>query len=243
MVEKAMAPDKVKTGIPGLDDMIEGGLERKSVIVLAGEAGSGKTTFAMQYLYSGAALYKEPGLYITFEEQKGSLYRHMARMGWDLEKLEKEKKIFVLEYPPHEVDSFINQGNVIEDLIRENGIQRIVVDSATSLALLREDEYKRRQALLKTIDSLRKWGATTIMLSEAVMKGGRLNVRFGIEYLADGLILIYNIRKGDSRELALEIFKMRGTAHERKLCLMKITGKGIVLYPNQQVLAGSGGKF
>jgi len=232
--------EKVKTGIPGLDDLIEGGLEKKSVIVLAGEAGSGKTTFAMQYLYAGAALYKEPGLYVTFEEQKSSLFRHMARMGWDFEKLEQEKKIFVLEYPPHEVDSFINQGNVVEDLIRENGIQRIVIDSVTSLVLLREDEYKRRQALLKTIDSLRKWGATTIMLSEAEMRGERLKVRFGIEYLADGLILIYNIRKGDARELALEVFKLRGTAHERKLCLMKITSKGIVLYPNQQVLANNG---
>ncbi len=242
MVDKGSL-DKVKTGIPGLDDLIEGGLERKSVIVLAGEAGSGKTTFAMQYLYAGAALYKEPGLYVTFEEQKSTLFKHMARMGWDFEKLEKEKKLFVLEYPPHEVDSFISQGNVVEDLIRENGIQRVVIDSATSLALLREDEYKRRQALLKTIDTLRRWGTTTIMLSEAEMRGERLRVRFGIEYLADGLILIYNIRKGDARELALEVFKMRGTAHERKLCLMKITGKGIVLYPNQQVLTSTGAKF
>ncbi len=235
--------DKVKTGIPGLDDLIEGGLERKSVVVVAGEAGSGKTTFAMQYLYAGAALYNEPGLYITFEEQKSSLFRHMARMGWDFEKLEKEKKIVVLEYPPHEVESFINQGNVIEDIIRENGIQRVVIDSVTSLVLLREDEYKRRQALLKTIDSLRKWGATTIMLSEAEMKGSRMRVRFGIEYLADGLILIYNLRKGDARELALEVSKLRGTAHERKLCLMKITSKGIVLYPNQTVLASSDTHF
>ncbi len=231
--------DKLKTGIPGLDGMIEGGLERKSVVVLAGEAGSGKTTFAMQYLYSGAALYKEPGLYITFEEQKSSLFKHMARMGWDFEKLEKEKKIFVLEYPPHEVESFINEGNVVEDLIRENGIQRVVIDSVTSLLLLRGDEYKRRQALLKTIDSLRKWSATTIMLSEGLMKDGRMKVRFGIEYLADGLVIIYNIRKGDTRELALEISKLRGTAHERKLCLMKITSKGIVLYPNQPVLSGT----
>ncbi|MFH1448780.1 MAG: ATPase domain-containing protein [Candidatus Micrarchaeota archaeon] len=237
MVDKAFQ-DKVKTGVPGFDSMIEGGFERKSVIVLAGEAGSGKTTFAMQYLYSGAALYKEPGLYITFEEQKSTLFKHMARMGWDFEKLVKEKKIFVLEYPPHEVESFINEGNVVEDLIRENGIQRVVIDSVTSLVLLRDEEYKRRQALLKTIDSLRKWGATTILLSEAVMESGRMNVRFGIEYLADGLILIYNIRKGDVRDLALEISKMRGTAHERKLCLMKITSKGIVLYPNQSVLSG-----
>jgi KaiC/GvpD/RAD55 family RecA-like ATPase len=242
MTEKVVQ-DKVKTGVPGFDSLIEGGLERKSVVVLAGEAGSGKTTFAMQYLYSGAALYKEPGLYITFEEQKQSLFRHMVRMGWDFEKLEKEKKIFVLEYPPHEVESFINEGNVIEDLIRENGIQRVVIDSVTSLVLLREDEYKRRQALLKTIDSLRKWGATTILLSEAQMKGKRMNVRFGIEYLADGLVLIYNIRKGDARELALEVSKMRGTAHERKLCLMKITAKGIVLYPNQPVLASSSAHF
>jgi KaiC/GvpD/RAD55 family RecA-like ATPase len=70
-----------------------------------------------------------------------------------------------------------------------------------------------------------------------------MRVRFGIEYLADGLILIYNLRKGDARELALEVSKLRGTAHERKLCLMKITSKGIVLYPNQTVLASSDTHF
>ncbi|MCX6778177.1 MAG: AAA family ATPase [Candidatus Micrarchaeota archaeon] len=229
--------DKVKTGIPGMDEMIEGGFEPRSVVIVAGGPGSGKTTFAMQFLFQGAEKFKEPGLYITFEEQKGMLFKHMKRMGWDFDKLEKDKMISVLEYPPHEVHRFITEGNIIEDIIRENGVQRVVIDSITSLVMLHEDEYKRRMAFLKTMESLRKWGCTCLLTSEAVTsRDGEVKPRFGVEYLADGLIVIHGIRQGDVMQLALEVTKMRGIAHERRMVPMKITDRGITLYPGQPVL-------
>ncbi|RLG18679.1 hypothetical protein DRN67_03925 [Candidatus Micrarchaeota archaeon] len=235
---KPKAKDRVETGIPGLDGMIGGGFEKKSVVIIAGDAGSGKTTFAMQFLYNGAKKFKENGLFITFEEEKESLFKHMLKYGWDFAELEEKGLVKILEYPPHEVDRFISEGGVIEDMIKENHVQRVVVDSITSLVLLHENEYKRRQAFLTTIEALKKWGCMALLTSEAKTRQGEVRSRFGIEYLADGMLGIHVVRRGEERDYAFEIMKLRGIAHERKLCPLKITDKGIVLFPGQPVFTG-----
>lgn len=227
---------KVKTDVPGLDSMIGGGFERKSVIIVSGAAGSGKTILSLQFLYNGATKYNEPGLYITFEEQKESVFKHMLSFGWDFAQLERERKIVFLEYPPHEVDRFISEGAVIEDMVRDYGIQRVVIDSITSFMLLYNEEYRRRQVFLKTMEILRKWGCTTVLTSEGMgTDEGEVKTRFGVEFLADGLLSIQSIKKGGVRELALEVVKLRGTAHEMKMNLMKITPHGVEIYPSQPV--------
>ncbi|MEM3555708.1 MAG: ATPase domain-containing protein [Candidatus Micrarchaeia archaeon] len=228
--------DLVKTGIPGLDSMIGGGFERKSVVIVSGTAGSGKTILALQFLYNGAVQFNEPGLYITFEESKESVFKHMLKFGWDFEELERQRKILVLEYPPHEVDRFISEGAVIEDMVREYGIQRVVMDSITSFMLLYSDEYRRRQVFLKTMELLRKWECTTLLTSEATAsESGEPKARFGVEFLADALLSIHVIRRGGTKSLAIEVVKMRGVAHEMRINLMKITPNGIEVYPSQPV--------
>ncbi|NYZ79106.1 AAA family ATPase [Candidatus Micrarchaeota archaeon] len=231
--------EKVKTDIPGLDSMIDGGFERKSVIIVSGAAGSGKTILSLQFLYNGATKYNEPGLYITFEEQKESVFKHMLNFGWNFAELEKERKIVFLEYPPHEVDRFISEGAVIEDMVRDYGIQRVVMDSITSFMLLYNDEYRRRQVFLKTMEILRKWGCTTLLTSEGMgTEDGEVKTRFGVEFLADGLLSIHTIKKSGVKEFALEVVKLRGAAHEMRMNLMKITPQGIEIYPSQPVFGG-----
>lgn len=228
--------ERVRTGIPGLDSMIGGGFERKSVVIVTGAAGSGKTILALQFLYNGATQFNEPGLYITFEEQKESTFHHMLSFGWDFAELERERKIVFLEYPPHEVDRFISEGAVIEDMVREYGIQRVVMDSITSFMLLYSEEYRRRQVFLKTMEILRKWGCTTLLTSEgAATENGEVKTRFGVEFLADGLLSIHVIKKGGVKSFAIEVVKMRGVAHDMGINLMKITQKGIEVYPSQPV--------
>jgi circadian clock protein KaiC len=231
--------EKVKTDIPGLDAMIGGGFERKSVIIVSGTAGSGKTILSLQFLYNGATNYNEPGLYVTFEEQKESIFKHMLSFGWDFAQLEKERKLVFLEYPPHEVDRFISEGAVIEDMVRDYGIQRVVMDSITSFMLLYNEEYRRRQVFLKTMEILRKWGCTTLLTSEGMgTEDGEVKTRFGVEFLADGLLSIHSIKKGGVKEFALEVVKLRGAAHDMRMNLMKITPQGIEVYPSQPVFGG-----
>lgn len=226
--------NRIPTGIPGLDETMEGGLERGSVNLVAGESGTGKSIFGLQFLRNGATKYNECGLYITFEEKKEKIFKHMSRFGWDLGALEEEKKLFVYEYSPKEVDRFIREGGAIESFIRTNKIDRVVIDSITSFAVLHDTEAERRAAVVRLLELLRRWNATALLTSEAAAIDEQgVRARFGIEYLADSLISLYTFRKGDVRELALEIVKMRGTAHSKKLSPMKITNEGIVLYPEQ----------
>ena len=68
---------RVRSGIPGLDELIEGGFVESSSVLVSGGAGSGKTIFAMQYIYKGAELYGEPGIYISMEEGATNLWWNM----------------------------------------------------------------------------------------------------------------------------------------------------------------------
>ncbi|MEM2974763.1 MAG: ATPase domain-containing protein [Candidatus Micrarchaeia archaeon] len=234
---KIKGNDRVPTGIPGLDGMMEGGFSQGNVVLVAGTAGTGKSILATQFLVNGALKHGEVGVLITFEEKKRQIFRNMRRFGWDLDDLEKKKQLFVFEYAPHEVDKFINEGGSIEGVIRDYKVKRLVFDSITSFAALYETEASRRQAIIRLLDILRRWNCTTILPSEASVtdegEGTQVQARFGVEYLADALLVIYAVRKGDIREMALEIVKMRGTDHSKKLAPMKITKEGIVLYPDQ----------
>ena len=87
--------DRVKTGIKGLDELIGGGLPKNSSILLSGEAGTGKTIFSLQFIYSGAKDFDEAGIYVTFEEKPEELRKEASQFGWDFKKYEAKKKIVI----------------------------------------------------------------------------------------------------------------------------------------------------
>jgi KaiC/GvpD/RAD55 family RecA-like ATPase len=226
----------VKSGIPGLDEMLGGGFERRSAILLSGEAGCGKSTLALQFLYNGATLFNEGGIYISFEEDRMDVFRHMKAFGMDFEELEKQKKFLYFHYPPHEIENFINEGKVIQDSIEEIDAKRIVIDSISSFALLYADDYKRKMAVINLLEALKKWGCTTLVTSEgSVDLRGNLEAKFGVSYLVDGILFLYNVRKGNTRERAFEIVKMRGVKHRTNICPLTIDEKGVEIYPDQPV--------
>jgi KaiC/GvpD/RAD55 family RecA-like ATPase len=227
---------RIKSGIPGLDDLIEGGFPRGSLIAICGDTGCGKTTFGVQFLHEGATKHEERGLYISFDEKRRSMQRNMGRFGWDLQALERDKKIVFIEYPPFEVDQFIQQESVIRDLIDKVGIERLVIDSVMPLVLAYGSPREKREGTLKTLEKIKGWGCTTLLVSE---NPGSASLdsqeRNWVEYLSDGLIYLYNLRRKDYRERAVEIIKMRGVVHETKLCPMRIGDAGIEVFPGQQL--------
>ncbi|MBW2971185.1 hypothetical protein KY320_03425 [Candidatus Woesearchaeota archaeon] len=103
MATKSNPIKRVPTGIHNFDKLIGGGLREKSINLVAGPAGAGKTIFAIQFLVNGIEKFKEPGMYITFEERKDRLYQDMLDFGWDLAKYEKEGKFVFLKYKPTQV--------------------------------------------------------------------------------------------------------------------------------------------
>ena len=107
--------ERVPTGVPGLDGMVEGGFKRNNTVLVVGGCGSGKSTLAMQYLYYGA-LHGEPGVYVTFEEDPEQVRENMSRHGWDLRSMEKSGKLKIIRVDPAEVVHLIEQeyGTIVD---------------------------------------------------------------------------------------------------------------------------------
>ncbi|MFX0200505.1 MAG: ATPase domain-containing protein, partial [Candidatus Hodarchaeota archaeon] len=96
-----MSVDYVRTGIPGVDKILaDQGIPKGHTILVSGGPGSGKTTFAIQFLYVGAAQYEEPGVYVTLDEEPGDIKENMIAYGWDLKKLEDENKLKFINISP-----------------------------------------------------------------------------------------------------------------------------------------------
>ncbi|VVB56990.1 Circadian clock protein kinase KaiC [uncultured archaeon] len=218
---------KVPSGIPGLDKMIGGGFTKNSVIAVSGSTGSGRTTFATQFLVNGWRQNQEPGIFLSFNEPKYSIFANMSAYDWNLPDLERNKSVVFIEYPSSELSSFVEQEGSILELIDTLGVERVVFDSVTPLAMLADGD-ERVRSLQKLINVVRKWGVSALITADDVMPPDpdlpRTSV--GIEAMTDGYIHLRWMREGNRRLRTLEVVKMRGSAHAHLIHLTTIDSQG-----------------
>jgi circadian clock protein KaiC len=226
--EKGESNNRVKSGIKGFDKMIEGGYERNNSIVIKGATGVGKTIFALQFLYEGANS-EEPGMYLSFGETKEAIFKRGMIFEWDFDELEKNRKFHFARYEPHEVKGIISSGGgSIRDMIESGNIKRLVIDSLSAYLMLFENEYEANRSVLELFEMLHGMNCTTLVTSEdPISPSSAPSGKIG--FLTDGIIHLYNIRKGSKRIRALEVVKMRNTAHTTSLYKFEITKQGIVI--------------
>jgi KaiC/GvpD/RAD55 family RecA-like ATPase len=226
--------ERVSTGIPGLDEMIEGGFKRNNTVLIVGGCGSGKSTLAMQYLVYGAQN-GEPGVYVTFEEQADQVRENMARHGWNLKDLEDEGTLKIVRLDPQVVMNIVREeyGTIVEAM-HSIKAKRVVIDSLTSVESMLESDYTRRQWTLKFIDWLQRMDCTSVLVSESEQDPTKYSRHGVMEFVVDGVIVLYNIRRGKSRIRALEVLKMRGTNQLTSL-VPYVIEKGIQLQPRQMI--------
>jgi len=169
--------DRVKTGIPGLDELIEGGFPRADTILIAGKAGTGKSILATQFIYKGATEYDEPGVFVTLEEPPHLIKRNMLRFGMDLDAVIKEGKMSLVDLSPSkevtpvtigEYPSFDLSGlqAIIMNHIKKIDAKRVVLDTISIMAykfrsrdILREEFFKLAAAITRTGCSLKLRGS------------------------------------------------------------------------------------
>ncbi|MFH1711600.1 MAG: ATPase domain-containing protein [Nanoarchaeota archaeon] len=218
---------RLKTGISNFDKIIEGGFEKDTINLLVGDSGSGKSIFGVQFLMQGIKE-GEKCLYITFEEKKSAFFKNMLDFGWDLAELEKKGSFIFLEYTPEKVKTMLEEGGgTIESVVLGKKINRIVIDSITSFALLFEDDLKKREAALDLFSMLRKWGCTSLLTYEEDNMAEKKSTSKTLEFESDSITAIYFLRVGKSRERFIEVLKMRGTKHSREMFPFSIDHKGI----------------
>lgn len=226
---------RIKTGIPGFDKLTIGGFEKDSVNMIAGTAGAGKSIFCMQFIINGITMYNEPGIYITFEESKKRFYKHMLRFGWDLEKLEEQGMFMLLQYTPTQIKKTLEEGGgSIEAAIRKMKAKRLVIDSLTAFTLLYETEFESREAVLNLFSLLSRLNMTILVTAEQEYDPDKHTATM-LEFEVDSIVLLYYLRRGNTRTRAIEVYKMRGSNHTKGIFPMYITNKGIRVFPEEVV--------
>ncbi len=228
-VKKNKESDRIPTGIINFDCLIGGGFEKNSANLVVGESGSGKSIFAVQFLVEGLKR-GEKCLYITFEENKKEFYHNMLEFGWDLEKFEKEGKFVFLEYTPEKVKTMLEEGGgTVESVVLTKKISRIVIDSVTSFELLFVEDIEKREAALSLFNMLSKWNCTSLLTYEGEPSREKDVPSHTLEFEVDSIILLYFVRTGKERERYIEILKMRGTKHSRRIYPFFIEKSGIII--------------
>lgn len=227
---------KIKTGIKGFDELVEGGLPEKSIILLTGTPGTGKTIFALEYLYRGV-LQGEKGIYISFEEPEENLKRQAKQFGWDFEKLEKEGKITIDYIPSKNLSSAALAA--IVPAIKKGDIKRVVIDSVSTLALsiptiqtkvTEVTDFTIKRFIYSFIEELREADLPTVLVIGQSASDKELSTDGVSEFVADGIINIRYESLGGEYSRNLVVRKMRQTKNNDDMHPMEISDKGIIVH-------------
>src|SRR5713101_4510454 len=227
------AIERVHTGIPGLDHVLEGGFPKGARVLLAGGAGCGKTICCGQYLYKGATKFGEPGVYVSTEEPPSEFKANMLRFGWDFKKLEQEKKIGMVDAVYQRVESEVTESESLQSILynlrsKLSEVKRLVVDSLPGFGFRVTDLNTLREIFLEVGLLLKDVGCTTLMTTE-IVEGSGLISRYGIEeFLATG-VMVLSLVKQSSPLRKLFVRKMRGTSHSLNDYAFAIGPDGIVI--------------
>jgi circadian clock protein KaiC len=213
--------NKVRTGIPGFDEISYGGLPKGRSTLISGSSGSGKTIFGCQFLTEGILRFEEPGVFVTFEENVTDIIDNVKSFGWNIKDFE-DKKLwrFVdasvpLEHSTkiigdYDLDAFLIR---VENAINEVKAKRIVLDSIGLLFDQFQNPPLIRHALMKVISFLKKKDIVTVITCERLEEYGLVS-RFGVEeYIADNVMILRNVLENEKRRRTIEILKYRGSVH------------------------------
>lgn len=228
--------EKTQTGIKGFDKLVEGGFPKGAVILLSGTPATGKTIFALEYLFNGATKFNENGLYVTFEEKTENLKNQAMQFGWDLQKLEKEGKIKLLYIPSTEISK--NTLKELLDSVRKNNFERLVIDSLSTLAIntpiihsINEiADIAIKRFIYSFVNDLRKLDDTTTLLISQTVNESSFSKDCVSEFICDGIIHILFESMGGEFSRSLIVRKMRRTDNDEDIHPLEITSKGLVIH-------------
>jgi len=231
-----MGEERIPTGVPGLDQLVAGGLPRGHVVAAIGSFGTGKTTLGLQFIAEGIRR-GEKCMMVSLEEDQDSLTRSAAAYGWDLKAAGKD--LYVAQLEPADMAASVNRlKSDLPSKIQAFGARRLVLDSVSLFAMLFDEPAKQRQALFQLARTVKQSGVTALFTAEAGDSPGRSRDGL-VEYVADGVIAL---RAFDSEsqpgasKLGVQVLKMRRSEHERTAVPYEITTKGIVVHPESRLM-------
>jgi circadian clock protein KaiC len=228
---------KTPTGITGLDEITQGGIPKGRPTLICGEAGCGKTLLSLEFITRGALEFNEPGVFMAFEEKSEELAMNVASLGFDLHKLQADKKIKIdyvhidrseiEETGEYDLDGlFIRLGYAIDSI----GAKRVVLDTIENLFSGLSNQAILRAELRRLFHWLKEKGVTAIITGE---RGHGVSLtRQGLEeYVSDCVILLDHRVINQISTRRLRIVKYRGTVHGTNEYPFLIDEDGISVLP------------
>ena len=226
--------ERISTGVPGLDSLIEGGIPKGSTIMVVGNSGSGKTILCSHFLYHGLTAQEENGLYISFSESKAQFYANLKTIGMDFDKFERQAKFAFLDFASLTKDGIQDALEEILATVRTLNPKRVVLDSFSAISLAFEHQSEARTTIHVILGKImRSEGITSILVME--IPRGKEDFGSGIEEsVVDGIIHLDH-REDNVLPVILRVFKMRGTSINREPHVCTISKNGMMLYPKQRL--------
>lgn len=224
--------EQLNTGVAGLDEMLKGGIPKEHIIAVLGSPGTGKSTFALQFIYAGL-LKGENCIYLSLEESEETIVKTASIFGWDLVPYITNKKLVLIRLSA--MNMKVTSGRVEDDLpklFQSFGVKRLVIDPITLYEMMYDSDSGRREHLFNFAEKIREHGVTVVMTSET-NNGNPYNSKFGlIEYIADGVIILRQVRQAELQAVTtvVEISKMRRIDHSKDIKPYAISKNGIVVH-------------
>ncbi|MEA3255782.1 MAG: ATPase domain-containing protein [Candidatus Altiarchaeota archaeon] len=228
---------RINTGIPGFDDLLNGGFLEGSITLISGPPGIGKSTMAMQYIYKGIVENDEPGVFLTTENNIDEVISYADAFGWDFNKYMEEQKLEILDrsvFEAADMDLGLDFG-IMKDIIAKVKAKRAVLDSVTLFNYMFRDDTSRRFHMLRFIDLMKKHNCTTLMTSD--QEKNFPNIKYSEEhFLSDGLIFLFWNRHQAENERCIWAAKLKGSTIDTNIRPIEIADKGVIVYPEKTPL-------
>ena len=218
---------RVRSGIPGLDELMSGGAKQGDATLLTGPSGVGKTIFGLRWI----AQELEQGercLYVTFQDTPGQLAGKAAAFGWDLRSSQLAGRLVLSHVPMGDLDLDVMATTVRKELDGQP-VSRIVFDSLAELVLAAHEEERFPAYLRSLLGLIRAGGSSLVVTSETPAHGVSAGTLDGLMFLFDNVVDLRYIEEGSQVARALQVAKMRSSWHEMTLHGFTITERGITV--------------
>ena len=222
--------DRVATGVKGFDVLIEGGFPRGDLVLLVGHPGSGKTLLSSQFLYNGASKYQEPGVYVSFAENRKAFFRNMQRTKMDFEKMEQDGLFRFMDFVTVKEEGIDEILTTVVAELDSLKARRLVIDSFSAMAQAFSRRIEARIVLHTVLGRMTRLNDVTTMLIAEKQLGSKVLGGGMEEFVADAVVeLTHSLERGYLVR-NLDIVKMRGTRTTRSRLHYDIGDEGLVVY-------------
>jgi len=217
--------DKIKSGVYGLNALMDGGINEHSTTVVIGSSGAGKTTFALQFIMRGMEV-GDDGVFISLDENQKQIIIEAEAMGWkNIHDYIADERLVFIDASGEQFSNFIKVE--LPDFVNEwKGTKsRIVIDPLTPVLWATKERYEQRELISFLLKEVRKVGTVLSTLEEHGSVGDLSGPETIIPmYIADSIIHLKYFTKGDDVIRELQIVKCRSSKHSEKSHPYRIIG-------------------